>query len=173
MSKKQIILTCLLLLIVVAFVIYKKFSLVSTKVTATAVPISESTPSPVNYSSPLPTKVAVSSVAPSGVERGQIICDYRVPASPGEYGVAQIDFNWNNLIRGKNGLVKVDVCVSPNGGASQSLIASYSSLNGNDSINASWIARNSVYNFSLFDGHGGDLPNCGGILLSSCQVISN
>lgn len=93
-------------------------------------------------------------VEAGGALRGQVSCNYVLPATPNEYGTAVIDSNWNNANK------KVEVNVSVNGG-NNTIMATDTRTNGSRSDKASWIALNSNYTFSLI----GD-----GVTLSSCQI---
>lgn len=116
-----------------------------------------------------PTGNATSSV-PGGT-RGQITCNYQIPAAPNQYGSASIESNWNNLVLGKNASAKLAICVSVNG--TSSLISVDSHTNGSRVDSAPWISLSTDYVFTLYDDHGGDLPDCGGIVLSSCDLNTN
>jgi len=136
-----------------------------------------SQPSPTPSSTPASTPEAFTAPAantPSpvpGGTRGQIICNYQVPATPNEFGSASFESNWNNLLPGKNGTAKLAVCVSVNGSAS--LMSINAQANGSLINSAPWISRNSDYIFSLYDDHGGDLSDCSGAVLSSCEINTN
>jgi hypothetical protein len=130
--------------------------------TATLLPIDTETPTQVPILSQTP-------VATTGPVRGQISCNYQIPATPDSYGTAGLSSNWNNLTWGRNGLRQAEVCVSVNGGK-QTLMSIIHEANGSRTDTAPWIALNSAYTFSLFDTQGGNFPDCSGILLSSCQI---
>jgi len=104
-------------------------------------------------------------------ERGQITCVYQYPPTPGNFGDAKIEANWNNLIFGKNGTTKLDVCLSVNG--NNSLLSTNLNQNGSVTVDAPWISMNLDYTFNLYDDHGGDIGTCGGVILSSCQINTN
>jgi hypothetical protein len=104
----------------------------------------------------------------SGGPRGQVICDYKIPPDPNNYGLVALESNWNNLILGKNGSAKIDLCASS--GPGSSLMSIDTRQNGSRTDNASWIILNGYYTFTLYDEHGGDLPDCAGAVLSSCVI---
>jgi hypothetical protein len=108
----------------------------------------------------------------SGITRGLITCDYQVPATPNEQGIAQINADWNYLVTGKNGKATASVCVSVNGETPSLMSIAYGTDN-KTSVSAPWISLNADYNFLLYDRHGNDLPECGGIILSSCRINTN
>jgi hypothetical protein len=134
------------------------------------------TPTPLQFPTPPSTPKTTKSLNPNttsvpGGTRGQITCDYKIPAGPNEFGTADIESNWNNLTLGKNGSAKLDVCVSVNG--SSSLMASDNHVNGSRVDSAPWISLSTEYVFTLYDDHGGDLPDCGGTVLDSCNLTSS
>jgi len=104
----------------------------------------------------------------SGGPRGQIVCNYQIPPDATNYGSADIESNWNNLIPGSKGTTKAAICVSVNG--SSSLMSLDTTANGSRSTEINWIILNASYTFTLYDDHGGDLPDCGGAVLSSCGI---
>lgn len=104
----------------------------------------------------------------SGFERGQIICAYQFPPTPGNFGDAKIEANWNNLVAGKNSTYKLDICLSING--NNSLVSTALDQNGSTVADTPWISMNTDYTFNLYDDHGGDIGTCGGIILSSCRI---
>src|SRR5258708_2482461 len=109
---------------------------------------------PIATPTPIESKLTTT-VSDNGIIRGQIVCDYIVPAAPDFHGTANIKSNWNNT--------KVSVCVSINGGGT--LIANDESINGSRVDIANWISLNTSYQFNLYSG-----LNCDGIILSSCQI---
>jgi hypothetical protein len=141
-------------------------------------------PTAIPSNTPMPSQFPTPSLAPKTVKllnpnatsvpggtRGQITCDYKIPAGPNEYGTASIESNWNNLVLGKNGSAKLDVCVSVN--SSSSLMASDNRVNGSRVDSAPWISLSTEYVFTLYDDHGGDLLDCGGTVLDSCNLTSS
>ena len=100
----------------------------------------------------------------NGTTRGQIVCDYVSPAAPGTFGTANIESNWNNLVYGKNGKAEAEVCVN---GSKMSI---NNSANGSMTNPAPWISLDAGYTFTLYDEHGGDLPDCSGVELSVCSI---
>ena len=108
--------------------------------------------------------------AVSGGPSGYISCTNEIPPDPSNNGTAIITSNWNNLVLGVNGTAKAAVCVSV--GGKSSLVSIDNSANGTRTTNVNWIILNATYTFTLYDDHGGDLPDCGGAVLSSC-LISN
>jgi len=103
-----------------------------------------------------------------GGPRGQVTCTLVIPPDNATYGQAQFDYNWNNLILGKSGTAKADLCVAS--GGSSSLMNEVSSVNGSSSSTVGWIILNGYYTITLYDQHGGDLPDCAGPSLSSCVI---
>jgi hypothetical protein len=134
--------------------------------------ISTETPSPTSIPTPTAsTKQIINTVTtvPAGPPNGQIVCNYQIPVGPNTYGTADIKANWSNLLTGKNGSVQAAVCVTPSTQTATVMTLSASS-NGSWENNISWIAPNVNYTFTLYDQHGGDLPNCAGAALSSCEI---
>jgi hypothetical protein len=127
-------------------------------------------PTPADFSSPVPKKlVATSSPAAGGITRGRITCSYLIPATPDSQGTARLDADWNNLASGTNGKTRAAVCVSVNG-AQSGLMSVMSDANGSTSVSVPWISLTADYSFQLFDQHGGDLPDCTGVILSACRI---
>ena len=96
----------------------------------------------------------------TGTLRGQITCNYLIPASVNESGTAKLDFNWNNLT------ISANVCVSVNGD-NPKLITTVPSLNGSSTIQIPWISRNGNYRFILTDN------NCSTAVLSECRIVTD
>lgn len=99
----------------------------------------------------------------------KITCNFQEPPAPNQYGKGTITFSWNNLLPGKNKLVKVDVCVSANGNSPWVMFSSNQG-HGSNEVTVSWLSSDVLYIFTLYDEHGGDLPDCGGVYLASCQI---
>lgn len=118
-----------------------------------------------------PASTSKTVVPISGTTRGQITCNYEVPATPNQYGSADIKSEWDNLSTGKNSSARVSVCVYVNG--TSRLVSTDKSANGSRVDTASWISLNSDYIFILYDQHGGDLTDCNGTVLSSCELNTN
>jgi hypothetical protein len=138
----------------------------SPKVTPGLTPAPTSTPTPTPSVKQL---INTSTAVPAGPPQGQIICNYQIPVGPNTYGTADIKANWNNLIVGKNGSVQATVCVAASTQAS-TLMTLSDSMNSSWENSVPWLAPNVNYTFTLYDDHGGDLANCAGAVLSSCQV---
>lgn len=137
-------------------------------------PTSYPTTSPTIFPSPTSTiQPFIHSTMPptSGLERGQITCAYQFPPTPGNFGDAKIEANWNNLVLGKNSTYKLDICLSVNG--NNSLLSTNLNQNGSAVVDAPWISPSTDYVFNLYDDHGGSIGTCGGIILSSCQINTN
>jgi hypothetical protein len=130
--------------------------------------------SPTDIPLPLPKTPAakVPSTVTSGLTRGQLTCNYQVPADPNHQGIAKLNANWNNLQIGTNGQATAAVCVSVNGNI-PSLMSLINGANGSTTVSAPWISLTANYNFLLYDQHGTDFPNCAGIQLSSCRINTN
>jgi hypothetical protein len=135
--------------------------------TQTSVPVETSTPLP----TATPTKVINNTPVAGGITRGEITCEYLYPPIPNNFGSANIVTNWNNLVLGKNGTAKLAVCVSVN--ESSNPMSVNTQMNGSMSVSAPWISLDTDYVFTLYDDHGGDLPDCGGIVLASCHIKTN
>lgn len=141
-------------------------SVPNSEITSALTPTPTSVPTPI-----LPTRqiINTTTIVPAGPPNGQITCNYQIPVGPNTYGVADIKANWNNLLVGKNGSVQATVCVTPSTqGASVMTLSN--SLNSSWENSVSWIAPNVNYTFTLYDDHGGDLANCAGAVLSSCEI---
>jgi hypothetical protein len=130
-------------------------------------PTESPSPTPATISNKTISVVDNSSPVPDGT-RGQIVCNYQYPPTPGNFGDAKINANWNNLVPGKNGSVKLDICLSVNG--NNSLLSTNLNQNGEMVVDAPWIALNTNYIFNLYDDHGGDIGTCGGTILSTCHI---
>jgi hypothetical protein len=134
----------------------------------TPTPIPTSILSIVPSSTATPTKnpPAVKSITQtSGPTRGQIICNYQIPATPTDQGVAQIDANWNNA-------TSIAVCLSVNGNTPK-LMSQNPDHTGQISLPAPWISLTANYNFILYDQQGNNHYTCAGVILSSCRINTN
>lgn len=104
----------------------------------------------------------------STVTSRKIVCNYQIPPTPDKFGTASIESSWSNVGIGKNGSVKIAVCVSTDG--NNKLLSTDNRTNGTRVDNTPWIALDAIYVFSLYDDRGGDLPDCGGELIASCMI---
>jgi hypothetical protein len=142
-------------------------------------PVQEISPTPAfdgasGETEPTPEPVTIThySGPTGGPVRGRITCNYLIPAAPGSQGTARLDADWDNLAAGKNGKAEADVCVGVNG-ASPGLMSAILQKSGKTSVDAPWISLNAHYDFILTDQRGGDLPGCGGTILSACSIDTN
>jgi len=138
------------------------------KALPTPQPTIEATPTAITSSGAKKTTQNTTTTATSPTS-GTISCDYEIPATPNNFGTVQVTSNWNSLVAGKNGY-KVDLCVSSDGGATQKLMASKTKVSGSSTDEANFISLSSNYIFTIYDEHGGDMPECGGTYLTSCQI---
>jgi len=168
-----------LIAVIVTFIVVRKKPVTTNQVAPNSaiIQVSPST-EPTQEPPPSPTPVTKSetespteyiTTAP-GVTSGNLTCNYLIPAAPNRFGTVSIDTTWNNLIPGTNGKYKADLCVTADGGATQTLMTSKTKISGVSTETADWISLSSDYTFTFFDEHGGELPQCGGIVLSSCQI---
>ena len=104
--------------------------------------------------------ISQSNITSSG-QTSQISCTFS--------GSVKITSSWSNLTLGKNGSSKLDLCVSVNG--NNTLVSSDNHQSGSRTDTYSNISSSS-YSFSLYDAQGGDIPDCSGTPLSSCQINS-
>lgn len=181
MLNKKGLFAVIIVLALAAFVVIQTINRNSSKSTGNQPQVTQSpstpSPTPVASSSSTvssvpenkPTSVSTSSI-PGGT-RAQITCNYQIPAAPNQYGTASIESNWNNLVLGKNTSAKLSVCVSANGTSSR--IAFDTRVNGSRIDSVPWISLNTDYIFTLYDNHGGDLSDCEGAVLSSCEINTN
>ncbi|MGA2910267.1 MAG: hypothetical protein ABSE04_00495 [Candidatus Microgenomates bacterium] len=166
--------------VVIVIIIFVLVIILSRRKNQVSIPQPTIMPTPTLEVTPIPTpsvlpKVikpvgSTTSSVPGGT-RGQITCDYQMPPAPGQFGSANIESNWNNIVVGKNGSSNVEICVFVKG--TNSLMSEDGRNNGSKVDNAPWISLNSDYTFTLYDEHGGDLPDCGGVFLSSCRISTN
>jgi hypothetical protein len=135
-------------------------AIVVTAPTSTPQPTeSETQPSVTPSSTTTPAKGVPAASQAGGTKRGQITCDYQIPAAPGTQGQAELKANWTNL-------TQAAICVAVNGGTPAVMTIS-NKANGTMTVEAPWISQNGNYNFILYDG------NCGGTVISSCTVNTN
>jgi len=180
MIQKRYIIVCIFLLIIIGIIVFRSQTKVTQTITqvpsqvqtiAQASPTPSETPPSTTSATVNVTTKSTSAPAPGGPTRGQVTCDYQIPATPNQFGTASIESNWNNLVPGKNGTTKLALCVSVNG--NNSLMSIDTRANGTLTTSAPWISLNTDYAFNLYDDYGGDSSECGGTILSSCHVSQN
>lgn len=180
LKNKWVVATAVLLILVVVFAVIKLNTnsknttapSITAKNSLTPVPFT-STPSPTQTpKSTIYTQTQTTKNTPSttGATSGKITCNYTIPAAPSRPGTAVIDVSWNNLVQGSTS-TKVAVCLFVSG--TNQVMFLDTKASGSTTIKAPWIAMNADYTFTLYDDHGGDLPECSGVVLSSCRLDSN
>ncbi|HVZ12737.1 MAG TPA: hypothetical protein VG965_06940 [Patescibacteria group bacterium] len=107
---------------------------------------------------------------PSGPPSATLSCQNEIPPDNSNQGTAKITSSWNNLTLGKSGAAKVELCVSV--GGKSSLMTIDNTSNGTRSTEVNWIILNTEYHFSVYDEQGGDMPDCGGPVLATCEIDS-
>ena len=119
MFPKKYIFVVLILIIAVAVIVLsnsnkKKNQQIVNQLPDIQTPTAQVSPTPEETPTPS-AKVSSAPAVSGGITRGQVVCDYQIPATTNSFGDAKLESNWDNLIAGKGRNYKLAVCVSVNG----------------------------------------------------------